>query len=79
MGYVQALGHCALCGAVFTFNPLRVPSVRIDGSRRPVCERCVTTRINPARRSQGLEDLVVAPDAYEAIHEEELPYDDYDQ
>jgi len=72
MGYVMAMGHCILCHQVFSFNPLRVPSLRVNGTRYPVCEGCVAARINPARRKQGLEDLVVADDAYEAIPEEEL-------
>ena len=76
-GFVSGCGHCILCGAVFTFNPLRVPSLRVDGTRHPVCSGCITARVNPSRRKQGLEDLVVAEDAYDAIPEEELPFDDY--
>lgn len=77
-GYVCAFGHCVLCGTVLMFNPIRVPSLRVDGTRHPVCSGCVTTRINPARRKQGLEDLVVAEDAYESVAEEEIIYYDHD-
>jgi hypothetical protein len=72
MAYVQALGHCILCEKVFAFNPLRVPSLRVDGERRPVCAECIQLKVNPYRESQGLEPVVPEPDAYEEIQEEEL-------
>jgi hypothetical protein len=72
MGYVLAMGHCILCDQVFSFNPISVPSVRVDGTRRPVCETCIQTRVNPHREKLGLELVVPADDAYEAVDESVL-------
>jgi hypothetical protein len=51
---------------------MRVPSIRINGTREPICLACVTT-VNPRREANGLPPIVPAPDAYEACREEELP------
>ena len=72
MGYVQALGHCILCQKVFSFNPIRVPSIRVDGKREPVCEECIRLKVNPYRESKGLEPVIPEPDAYDEVDEGEL-------
>jgi hypothetical protein len=71
-----ALYHsdCAGCHRIFAYNPLRVPSVVINGKREPICSFCVE-RVNPIRVANGLQPIVPLPDAYEAIDERELPYD----
>ena len=46
MGYAIATGTCYTCGALFNFNPVRVPSVRVDGVREPICRACID-RANP--------------------------------
>lgn len=72
MGYAFMIGSCFACGRIFTFNPVRVPSVRdINGIRQPVCRTCVD-RINPLRKQKGLPGWVVVSDAYEACDESEL-------
>jgi len=71
MGYVFILGNCVCCGSPFTFNPLRVPSVRVSGVREPICRTCVE-RANPLREAKGLEPIRILEDAYEPIPEEEL-------
>lgn len=70
-GYAFCLGNCIGCGKRFTFNPVRVPSVTVNGSREPICLDCVN-RANPRRIANGLEPIVPLPDAYEACPEEEL-------
>jgi hypothetical protein len=72
--YALGTSLCAGCHRIFSYNPLRVPSVVIKGSREPICRDCVE-RVNPARIANGLEPIVPLPDAYEPIHESELPYD----
>ena len=75
MGYAFATGHCLRCRRVFTFNPVRVPSVRYpppDGPREPICRDCFET-LQGIREEHGLPRLPLAPDAYEAVSEEELP------
>lgn len=71
MGYALAMGACIGCGRMFAFNPVRVPSIRVNGSREPICADCVA-RANPLRIANGLEPIVPAPDAYEGVPEEEL-------
>jgi hypothetical protein len=71
MGYAYATSNCFGCGRVFSYNPVRVPSIRIDGDRKPVCAACVV-RANPEREKRGLDPIVPAPDAYEPCDESEL-------
>ena len=71
MGYALAMGNCVLCRGLFSFNPMRVPSVRINGSKEPLCRDCVE-RANPLRVAHGLPPIVIMPDAYEACDEGEL-------
>ncbi len=66
MAYVFVMGNC-ICGAMMTYNPDKVPSVRIDGERRAVCRTCIE-RANPKRIENGLEPVTIHPDAYEAAH-----------
>jgi hypothetical protein len=74
MGYAFCAGPCCGCGQPFVFNPRRVPSIRINGHRQPICRSCIA-RVNPMRRANGLEEIVPLPDAYEPCDERELPDD----
>jgi hypothetical protein len=74
MGYAFCTGFCFGCKKIFTFNPMRVPSIPINGIREPVCLECIT-RANPARIKNGLEPIVPLPGAYESCEEEELGSD----
>jgi hypothetical protein len=65
---------CGGCHRFFGYNPLRVPSLVIRGERVPICRDCIEW-VNPIRIANGLEPIVPFPDAYESIHESELPYD----
>ena len=71
MGYVTGMGGCIGCGALFSFNPVRVPSVTINGKREPICSACVE-RVNPRRVVNGLPPIVPLPGAYDACDESEL-------
>jgi hypothetical protein len=71
MGYVMATSACFGCKRLFSYNPVRVPSITIDGVRQPVCEACVE-RVNPMRAKNGLPPIVPLPDAYEPCDESEL-------
>jgi hypothetical protein len=71
MGYAFATSPCVGCGRLFNYNPVRVPSVTIKGSREPICQACVN-RWNPLRIANGLAPIVPSPDAYEACDESEL-------
>jgi len=71
MGFAIMMGNCINCGQQFSFNPHKVPSVRINGKREPVCRQCIEAA-NPERIKRGLPPFEIHPDAYEPIPEEEL-------
>lgn len=70
-GYAFIVGECATCHCTFTFHPHKVPSVRIDGERKPLCRNCVEAA-NPVRIRKGLDPIEILPNAYEACPENEL-------
>jgi len=72
MGFVAATSSCFGCKQVFSYNPMRVPSIVVDGTREPVCARCVE-RANAMRRKNGKPLIVPLPDAYDACDESEIP------
>ena len=71
MGYAFCMGHCVACEKPFSFNPISVPSIRMDGKREPICQSCVNLA-NVKRAANGIDPIVPAPDAYESCREEEL-------
>lgn len=76
MGYAIAQGACWVCGRIFAFNPLRVPSMRQeDGRREPICRSCME-KVNATRARKGLPPHPILPDAYSPIDENELPEGD---
>lgn len=67
MGYMIAMGACATCGKIISFNPERVPSVRINGVKEPVCRTCIE-RENARRaplNDPKLPPLTIMPGAYD--------------
>jgi hypothetical protein len=71
MSYALATSACIGCHRIFSYNPVRVPSIRINGVREPVCMNCIELA-NPRRIAGGLEPIVPHPEAYIACHESEL-------
>jgi hypothetical protein len=71
VGFVSAMSACFGCKQVFSYNPMRVPSVIVSGSREPICRRCVE-QANPRRLANGLPPIVPLPGAYEPCDESEL-------
>jgi hypothetical protein len=76
MGYMACMGNCVTCGRIFSFNPHRVPSVRVRrengrwvpdeaGSREPVCLPCIE-QANRERQRMGRPLIQILPGAYEA-------------
>ena len=72
MGFAFCVGPCFACKLHFSFNPVRVPSYRFNGTRMPVCKSCVDLA-NVKRKKNGLEPIIYSEDAYQPIREEELP------
>ncbi|MEK0326432.1 MAG: hypothetical protein QQN63_12085 [Nitrosopumilus sp.] len=71
MGYIMATSACYGCKCIFSYNPQKVPSIRIDGVREPVCELCIMAA-NRQREKLGLDLHVIHSDAYKPIPEAEL-------
>lgn len=71
MGWAVMIGLCVRCSKSFGFNPHKVPSVRVNGEREPLCEACFE-ELNRVREGEGLDPLVALPGAYEPIPEDEL-------
>jgi hypothetical protein len=71
MAYVLVTSACYGCGRIFSYNPNRVPSIRIHDEREPICADCVA-RANPQRIANGLAPIAVHPHAYEAADESEV-------
>jgi len=63
-GYLWAMSECVCCHHVFSFDPERVPSIRIAGVREPICRTCVVGLVNPRRVANGLAPIVPLPGAY---------------
>jgi hypothetical protein len=78
-GYATVVAACASCGRLFSFNPHRVPSIRLNrkgepdpsAERKPVCRECIE-RANVRRFARGLPAIEVLPGAYDPLPAEEL-------
>ena len=75
MAYITVLGACYVCRVPFTFNPLHVPSVRVNGVREPICEPCMA-HVNRERIARGQDPFDIHPDAYVGEPEQNVPLDD---
>jgi hypothetical protein len=69
--FAMAYAPCIGCKRPFNFNPVRVPSIRHNGKREPICQNCVDA-VNPKRIKNGLQPIVPHPEAYTACDESEL-------
>lgn len=79
MGYYFVMGPCFVCGTTFSYNPNKVPSIRVDregrpdmrGRREAICESCME-EVNRQREAAGLLLHAVDPEAYKPCPEGEL-------
>jgi hypothetical protein len=71
MGYAIASGYCLLCKGLFSFNPVKVPSFRVNGTKEPICAGCMEI-VNRKRVDAGVPPFEILPDAYEPCDEGEL-------
>jgi hypothetical protein len=69
--WVAVVGPCWICRSMTQFNPSYCPSVRVHGTKQPICADCMT-EINARRRAEGLAPHPVHPDAYEPADESEV-------
>jgi hypothetical protein len=70
MAFLTCTSPCYSCKQLFTYNPYRVPSLTVEGTRQPFCQSCID-RANPKRIANGLEPIVPMPGAYEPYDESE--------
>lgn len=63
MGYLIATAPCVGCSTPFSFNPERVPSIEVEGVKRPICRNCIE-RVNPQRIANGLPPCIPLRGAY---------------
>ena len=76
MAYYLVFAPCIGCGSLFGFNPEKVPSIRVDGVRQPVCRTCFDRR-QAHRRANALPEESLLPGAYEPAAEMPGDFDDY--
>lgn len=71
-GYVFMIAACVLCKQPFSFNPHKVPSLMVNGTKEPLCEGCHKAA-NLARKAAGVPPWPEPLEgAYEPMPEEEL-------
>lgn len=63
--FLFVFGTCVACRTPITFNPDKVPSIRVNGEREPLCLSCHGRWNQIHRVSKGLKPIPVEPDAYE--------------
>ena len=70
MGYYFCIGQCVRCHTSFTFNPDRVPSIRLkpELEKEPICPDCFND-LNRVRANHGLEPWILPSGAYEPASE----------
>ena len=67
MSFMLVHSPCAACEQLIGYNPHRVPSIRVNGTREPLCRTCFDRWNVINRTSQGLEPEPLHPKAYEAV------------
>lgn len=82
-GSLLVTSPCFGCGRLITYNPLRVPSIRVNpatgapdptGKREPVCLDGIH-RANPRRIANGVPPITVHPEAYAPLPEHEMAWE----
>lgn len=71
-GFAMLVSRCPSCGATFECNPVRVPSLRVNGEKTAICRSCFELWNMIHRTSKGLPPEPLAEDAYTACKEDEL-------
>ena len=71
-GYVMVIGECVACQNRISFNPVYVPSLRVNGVKRELCKSCFDKWNQIHRTSQGLPLIPLHPEAYEPCPESEI-------
>lgn len=75
MGYVLCIAACIGCGSVFSFNPMNVPSLTVEGVRQPVCRTCFERR-QAHRQTNDLPVETLLPGAYDPAPASSIEFDE---
>lgn len=67
MAYMIVHGYCCACQTFISFNPDYVPSLRVNGTKEPLCRGCYAHWNEMHRTSKGLEPIPLHPDAYQPL------------
>jgi hypothetical protein len=70
-GFMFMIGECINCNRQFTFAPSKVPSLRVNGVKEPLCRACFYHWNEIQRAQKGLPLMPVPDGAYEP--EPEMP------
>jgi hypothetical protein len=62
---MRVMGVCACCAAIVSFDPDRVPTIKINGQKQPLCESCVG-EANARRNLLKLQPIVIPEGTYDA-------------
>jgi len=73
MGYLTMLCDCCACGTLIQCNPDKVPSLRLNGKREPLCRACFGKWNEVHRTSKGLDPVALDPEAYSPLDENAYP------
>lgn len=57
---------------MFTSNPARVPSIRVNGSKEAICRSCFDRWNTIHRTSKGLPPVELDANAYEPCEDHEI-------
>jgi len=61
---MRVMGVCVCCTAMISFDPERVPFIKIKGQKQPLCESCVH-ETNERRKLLKLYPIVIPEGTYE--------------
>jgi hypothetical protein len=65
MEFMFVISKCVACNTLVSYNPEAVPSLRVNGSREPLCFVCFTRWNEIHRIAKGLEPVKLNPEAYD--------------
>lgn len=71
-GYAYIISPCINCGTIIHYHPHKVPSIRVNGNREPLCANCAGEWNRIHRTSKGLPAIPIDPEAYQPCPEHEL-------
>ena len=72
MSFAIVFTECINCRAPITINPVKSPSITVNGNREPLCKCCFNKWNQIHRIGKGLDPIPLDPDAYKPCDESQL-------